>query len=41
MILEPVIIEYKRSNGFQSLLNVCDFSVLRVAPIGHVLYFNN
>ena len=32
--------EYKRKNGFQSFLNVCDFSVKRVAPFGPVLYLN-
>ena len=28
-------------NWFQSFLNACDFSVLRVTPFGHVLYFNH
>ena len=40
MNLEPVIMEYKRIRGVQSVLNVCDFSVLRVKPFGTVLYFN-
>ena len=26
-VLGPVIMEYKRKNGFQSFLNVCDFSI--------------
>ena len=33
--------EYKDKNGFHSILNACDFSVYRVTPFGHVLYFNN
>ena len=41
MILEPVIMEYKRKNELQSFLNVCDFSVWRVAPFGYVLYINH
>ena len=40
MILELVINTNKKI-WFQSFLNVCDFSVKRVAPFGPVLYFNH
>ena len=36
MILKPIIMEYNDKNGFQSFLNVCDFSVQRAAPFGLV-----
>ena len=41
MILSQELWNTNDKNVFESFLNVCDFSVQRVSPFGHVLYFNH